>query len=92
MARPFVVAGPVLKILRQNVVPLLDGSQVVQSLGYIWRGPIKMFWATAAEIEAKIVEIQATGFVLEGDPSITPIYPPLDLFNAEMSFIYYSAT
>ena len=92
MARPFIVIGPVLKIQRQNIVPLLDGSQVVQSLGYIWRGPLRMFWATKDEIEAQISAIQGSGWVLEGDPSPTPIYPPLDLYNVEASFIMYTST
>lgn len=98
MSRPFVVEGPELKILRQVAVPIIDGGQVVQKLGYLVRKPWKMFWATESEIEAKISEIQGSAipgsgpWVLEGDPSITPIYPPLDLYNVELNFIMYTPT
>lgn len=85
MSRPFVVDSPEIKRLRQVEFVLVGGSAEIQELGYYTSKSWKMFWATEAEVNTKITEVTGSGWVLEGDPSMSPIYPPLDLYNAEIS-------
>lgn len=85
MSRPFTVAGPEITYIRQAEFVLIGGSSEVQQLGTYTSKNYRMFWATEAEVNAKIVEIIDDGWVLDGDPNLSPIYPPLDLYNAEIA-------
>ena len=85
MSRPFITDTPEIKHKRQAEHVLVGGGSTVQNLGYYTSKQWRMFWATEAEVNAQIVAIQAAGWVLDGEPSLTPIYPPLDIFNAELS-------
>lgn len=84
MSRPFTVDGPEIKRLRQAEHVFIGGSAEIQELGHFTSKSWRMFWATEAEVNTKITEIVGSGWVLEGDPSISPIYPPLDLYNASI--------
>lgn len=83
MSRPFVVESPEIVHKRQAEHVLVGGDAEVQDLGHYTSLATKMFWATEAEVNAKIIEMQDSGWVLDGEPSMTPIYPPLDLYNME---------
>jgi hypothetical protein len=85
MSRPFIVASPEIKHKRQAEFVLIGGSAEVQDLGYFTSKTWSMFWATEAEVNNQITDIVGSGWVLDGEPSLTPIYPTLDLYNAEIS-------
>ena len=82
--RPFITSSPEIKTKRQAEHVLIGGGSEVQDLGYYTSKSWRMFWATEAEVNAQIVSIQAAGWVLDGEPSLTPIYAPLDLFDASI--------
>lgn len=84
MSRPFVVAGPEISYTRQAEFVLVGGNSEVQELGEYTSKNWRMFWATEAEVNAQIVSIINDGWVLDGEPNLSPIYPPLDLYNAEI--------
>jgi len=92
MSRPFITDTPEIKTKRQAEHVLIGGDSEVQDLGYYTSKQSRMFWATEAEVNAQIVAIQAAGWVLDGEPSLTPIYPPLDLFNVELSYHKHTST
>lgn len=85
MSMPFIVEGPEIVWKRQSEFVLVGGTSEIQILGNFTSKTWKMFWATEQEVEDKVVEIQNAGWVLEGEPSLTPIYAPLDCYNAEIS-------
>lgn len=85
MSRPFIVSGPEIKHKRQAEFVLVGGDSEVQDLGYLSTKQWRMFWATEAEVNAQIISILDSGWVLDGEPNLTPIYPPLDLYNADVS-------
>lgn len=85
MSRPFVVDGPEITYTRQAEHVCIGGTAEVQQLGMYTSKNYRMFWATEAEVNAKIVEIVDDGWVLDGEPNLSPIYPPLDLYNCEIA-------
>lgn len=85
MSRPFVVESPEISHIRQAEFVYVGGCSEIQELGNYTSKTIKMFWATAAEVNAKVIEIQSDDWVLDGEPSLAPIYMPLDLYNAEFT-------
>lgn len=91
MATPFIVEGPEITHKRQAEFVLVGGTSTTQILGNFTSKGWRMFWATEAQANAKIVEVQNAGWVLEGEPSLTPIYPPLDLYNVEIKGHKYTA-
>ncbi len=82
MSRPFTVEGPEVSYTRQVEFVLVGGGAEVQELGDFTSKNWRMFWATQAEVTAQIESIIGDGWVLDGGPSLSPIYPPLDLYNA----------
>lgn len=84
MAMPFIVEGPETTWKRQSEFVLIGGTSETQILGNFTSKVWKMFWASAAEVNAKVLEIQNDGWILDGEPGLTPIYPPLDIYNAEL--------
>lgn len=84
MAMPFIVEGPEIIGKRQSEFVLIGGTSTIQILGNFTSKVWKMFWATEAQVNAKVVEIQNAGWVLDGEPGLTPIYPPLDIYNCEI--------
>lgn len=85
MSMPFVVEGPEIVWERQSEFVLVGGASEIQILGSFTSKTWKMFWATEQEVQDKIAEVQGAGWVLDGDPSLTPIYQPLDCYNAEIN-------
>lgn len=85
MSRPFVVDSPEIKYPRLAEFVFIGGSAETQHLGYRTSKSWRMFWATETEVNTKITEIIGSGWVMEGEPSLSPIYPPLDLYNAELT-------
>ena len=84
------VIDPAFKIKRVNVVPLLNGSSVIQELGYIEKKSYRYFWITSAELETEVENIQAveagSGWAIDGDVARQPVldvYP--DLFNVQVN-------
>lgn len=80
------VVDPVVKIKRTNLVPLVNGSGVLQELGYVERKTYRFFWVNSAELQAEIDAIQVTeaeeGWAIEGEPVRTPVHEVItDLFN-----------
>lgn len=85
MGMPFIVEGPQVEWKRQAEFVLVGGNSETQILGKYTSKSWRMFWATEAEINAKVVEVQNDGWVLEGGPSLTPIYAPLDCYDATIT-------
>jgi hypothetical protein len=85
MSRPFVVDSPEITHIRQAEHVFVGGNAALQNLGNYTSKTIKMFWATAAEINTQITAIHGSGWALDGEPSVTPIYLTLDIYNAELS-------
>jgi len=84
------VIDPAFKVKRVNVVPLLNGSAVIQELGYIERKTYRFFWINASELEAEIENIQTieagSGWAMEGEPSMAPVHEVIgDLFNVQIN-------
>ena len=92
MAMPFVVEGPEIKRERQGEHVLIDGSAEIQSLGYYTTRSRRLFWATESQVQTHVNAVIGSGWVIDGNPSMTPINPPLDLYNAELTFHMYTAT
>lgn len=79
---PFVVESPEVIHKRQLEFVLIGGNSEVQLLGNYTSKTYKMFWASESEVNAKVAAVQALGWVLDGEPGMIPIYPPLDYYNA----------
>lgn len=92
MSMPFIVEGPETTWKRQSEFVLVGGTSEIQILGKFTLKAWKMFWATEQQIENKVAEIQNAGWVLDGEPSLTPIYPPLDIYNCEIRVHKHTAT
>lgn len=92
MSMPFIVDGPEIKHARQAEFVLIGGSAEVQDLGYLTSKSWRMYWATENDVNVQITEIEGSGWVLEGLPSLSPIYPPLDLYNCELAAHKYTET
>lgn len=84
MGMPFIVSSPEITHQRQSEFVLIGGNSETQILGNYTSKNWKMFWATELQVNAKVVEIQAAGWILDGEPGMTPIYPPLDCYNCEI--------
>ncbi len=82
MSMPSIVEGPEIVWKRQSEFVLVGGTSEIQILGNFTSKSWRMFWATAQEVQDKVAEIQGGGWVLDGEPGLTPIYPPLDCYNA----------
>lgn len=82
MGMPSIVEGPQVYWRRQAEFVLVGGNSEIQILGTYISKSWRMFWANTTQINDKILEIQNEGWVLEGGPSLTPIYAPLDCYDA----------
>lgn len=85
MSRPFISPSPEIKHKRQAEHVLIGGSAAIQDLGYYTTKSWRMFWATEDEISAQITEIIGSGWVLDGEPSLTPIYETLDIYDCSIT-------
>lgn len=92
MSRPFIVEGPEIKYKKQAEHVLIGGNSAVQDLGYYTSKSWRMFWATEDEANAQITSIETGGWVLDGEPSLTPIYPPLDIYDVSITAHKYTST
>ena len=76
-----------LKSARRTENPTIDGESVIQELGFIETKAYRFHWITTAELQGKVLELEAEavdGWVIVGDVSREPIHEALDLYNARV--------
>jgi len=76
-----------IKQKRRSEHPTIDGSVVIQELGYVETKIYRFYWIRTAELQDEIEakeEEAADGWVIAGEPARTPICEPLDLYNAQI--------
>ena len=83
------------KSARRTENPTIDGESVVQELGFIETKAYRFHWITTAELQGKVLELEAEavdGWVIVGDVSREPIHEALDLYNARVVMRRHTAT
>lgn len=78
-----LVDGPI-RIPRTVEHPTLDGGAVIQKLGVKETVTYRYYWITKEELQAELDSLLEQAWVLDGEPSLTPVAPPLDLYNANV--------
>lgn len=84
-----------LKSARRTENPTIDGESVVQELGFIETKAYRFHWITTAELQGKVLELEAEavdGWVIVGDVGREPIHEALDLYNARVVMRRHTAT
>ena len=84
-----------LKSARRTENPTIDGESVIQELGFIETKAYRFHWITTAELQGKVLELEAEavdGWVIVGDVSREPIHEALDLYNARVVMRRHTAT
>lgn len=76
-----IVDGPI-RIPRIVEHPTLDGGAVLQKLGVRETVTYRYYWIMKEELQAELDGLLGQDWVLDGEPSLTPVVPPLDLYNA----------
>lgn len=76
-----LVDGPV-RTPRIVEHPTLDGGAVIQKLGVRETVTYRYYWITKEEFQAELDNLAEQDWVLDGEPSLTAVAPPLDLYNA----------
>ncbi len=88
-----VIDSPV-KTKRRSEHPVVDGTSVIQELGYIERKVYRFYWITTVQLQAEIEALESEaddGWVLSGEPSRTPIHEALDLYNVTVAMHRYTS-
>jgi hypothetical protein len=78
-----VVDGP-LRVSRRVEHPTLDGGSVIQHLGVRESCTYRFYWITREDFQQELSVLEAMaeqGWVIDGDPAVTPVMEPLDLYN-----------
>lgn len=86
------VITPAVQVRRRSERPTVDGSSIIQELGYGESKTYRFFWITAAQLQAEILILEAMasdGWVIVGDVSKTAVHEALDLFNAQVTLHRY---
>lgn len=86
------VITPAIRVRRRSERPTVDGSSIIQELGYGETKSYRFFWITAAQLQAEIEILEAMasdGWVITGEVSKSAIHDALDLFNAQVNLHRY---
>ena len=88
-----VIDSPV-KTKRRSEHPVVDGTSVIQELGYIERKVYRFYWITTAQLQGEIEALESgadDGWMLTREPSHTPIHEALDLYNVTVAMHRYTS-